>query len=85
MSPNIAFIQAKCKFVNIPSDVFLTCVVINAVQTALQNCKYAFNAVCRNTFVGVLTQPVINGLVVKGERLQLFAHLATMLVSIRCL
>ena len=59
----IPFIQAPCKFVNVPLQMLLAGVMVNPMESPLQNGKNAFNAIDRCPVAGVLRVLVINGAV----------------------
>lgn len=64
---NVAFVKAEGELINIAAKVLWACMVINAMQPALENSENALDAVCRYIFPNKLACLVIDRLMIKSE------------------
>ena len=62
---HVSFIEAEGEFVNIAAKMLFAGVVINADQTAFENCENAFNAVRGHGVADKLSFAVIDGIMIE--------------------
>src|SRR6266568_1081564 len=70
VASDVALIQPERKFVNVASKMLFADLVVDTVQSTLEDCPDALNAVCGGVPANVLTRRVVNALLAKEQTVQ---------------
>ena len=68
VASDVPLIQPERELVNVASEMLLADLVIDAVQSALEDCPHALDAVCSGVPANVLTRRVVDSLLPEEEQ-----------------